>query len=105
MKIVAKGKKKLQAEAEDQEAIDKFEKESLKPHKAAPSGSSEINTKEVLNVLADEIEQIYTLEGVKIDRLNSMEKARTLYLEIRYKLGAKVKEHEYDLPLCKEHRQ
>jgi hypothetical protein len=102
----AKGKIKRQELADEEKFVSEhFEKEYAEIHESdqAKVEKAEISTKEVLNVLADEIEEIYELNGQKIDRANSMEKARILYLEIRYKAGAKVAEKEFDLPYCKDH--
>jgi hypothetical protein len=102
----AKGKIKRQALAEEEEYVQEyFEKEAKKVRKSAEPqvAKAEITTKEVLNILADEVEEIYERQGYKINRVNSLEKARIIYLEIRYKMGTSVKEKEFDLPLCKEH--
>ncbi len=106
-KIVAKGKKRRQAREDDaallDEHTDKIEVRESKETKAQKQG--EIETREIVNIMADEIEEIYSDYGSNLDRMNSEDKARTILLEMKYKDGGiKIKERDVKLRHCKAHR-
>lgn len=105
----AKGKIKRERVSEDEQALKEWEERELSKvtkSETAKVGRSEISTKEVLNILADEVEEIYEMNDARIDRMNSVEKARTIWLEIKYGIGATVKEKDFGpLPLCKKHAE
>lgn len=104
-KPVARSKKH---KAGDEEALAKFEEESLKPRKAADAGTShhrdEVPTVEILNVWADEIEAIAEETGVKVDRLNAREFfSMNIWRDLSLKHGVKARDKRITVPHCKDH--
>lgn len=102
---VAASKKR---KAGDEEALAKHEAEALKPRKAVgadkPKHRDEVPTGEILNVWADEIENIGQDVGQRIDRLNAKEFfAMNLWRDLSYKHGVKARDKKISVPHCAEH--
>jgi hypothetical protein len=106
-KVVAKGKIRRDEIQADEDALAQHEKKMLKPQQsdqAQGAGKNEISTKEIINVVADEIEAIYEGTPFKIDRMNAEDKARTLIIELRcHQPIIRITEHEFDVPDCGRH--
>jgi hypothetical protein len=105
-KVVAKGKKKrFQLDAE-QELADELTKAQATVRKSEiPSPQrADVSTKEMLNVLADELQEIYAEYGHNLDRVNAMDKMTYLLRELRFKEGGvRIKEKSFSPRWCKEH--
>ena len=104
----AKGKLRRTRIVEDEAAADALtEKMATPTGKKADRehiGKGEIDTKEVINVMADEIEEIYASTPFKIDRSNAEEKARTILIELRcHTPTVSITEFEYDIRDCGRH--
>lgn len=105
--VVAKGKQRRTEIAKDEEAVQKLDKEMLKPRKAkdpqVPKHKDRVPTNEILNIVADEIETIGQELGVQIDRTN----AREFYAMnlVRPLLLNGISAREKDVPMvkCSEH--
>lgn len=95
--------------ASDDDALAKYEAEALKPRASAEAESTrhrdEVPTKEILNVWADEIENIAEETGNKIDRLNAREFfAMNLWREVSFKQGVKARDKRLKVQHCAEHQ-
>ena len=67
-------------------------------------GKGEIDTKEVINVMADEIEEIYAATPFKMDRINAEDKARTILIELRcHTPTVPITDHAFDVRDCGRH--
>lgn len=103
--VIAKGKKRQTEIEEDEEALAKFEQESLKPRKTknVVHHRDEIETSQVLNILADEIEAIGEEIGVEINRLNAREfYAMNLWRPLKL-AGISAREKSVPMRKCKAH--
>jgi hypothetical protein len=107
VKPTAKGKLRRTRIEEDEEALAAFEKEQTKIVKAQGRDgmrSDEIPTKEVVQIWADELEEIYHEFGSRLDRVNAEDKAKTLLIELRaHTPSVRITDHEYDVPNCGKH--
>jgi hypothetical protein len=105
---VAKGKLRRTMIEEDEAVAEELTKKMATPTgiKADRShiGKGEIGTQEVINVMADEIEEIYAITPFNIDRSNAEEKARTILIALRcHTPTVSITEHEYDIRDCGRH--
>jgi hypothetical protein len=104
---VAKGKKRQTELLEDEEATAKHEAEMLKPVVTdAPEvhkHRDEVRTKEVVNIMADEIQAVFEIMGGRIDDVNAQDKALVLWRQARIDTGISAREVEVPHVLCKEH--
>jgi hypothetical protein len=67
---------------------------------------SEVSSGEIVGLFADELQEVYALFGQELDRVNAEDKAVMLVREMRYgDDGIKIKDHEYEVKLCKRHRE
>lgn len=107
-KPVAKSKKRQSEIEADEEALVEFETNMLKPQKKqldAPRHRDETPTKAVVQIMADEIQEVYQIMGGEIDRLNAEDKALILWRDVRYGLHHVVaREREVSHVLCAEHK-
>lgn len=101
---VAKGKKRLTQIADDDKAIAEFEKAALKPVRRQGSAThhrDEVSTREILEIVADEIEEI---GAGKVNRLNARDYyAMNLIRPLRLKYEISFRDQEVPHSLCKEH--
>jgi hypothetical protein len=105
-KVVAKGKKRRTEIQEDDEARAVYESKMLKPVKVEDKEThhrDEIPVKEVVSIMADELEAIYREFGVPLDTLNARDKALTLWREVHYKDGVHAREKPVEHVLCGVH--
>lgn len=104
-KAVAKGKKRQTEIDADEEAIEKFEAEQLKVRTSEKSTHhrDEIPTKQVVSIMADELEEIYKEFGGRIDRTNALDKALTLWRQMSIHEGISAREKTVEHVLCKDH--
>lgn len=104
--IVAKGKKRRTEIEEDEEALAKFEKETLKPRQSSEpkhkKHRDEVDSVVVVNLWADEIQEIYQELDGEIDDANARDKATILWREI-YLQGVSAREQSVPHALCEEH--
>lgn len=103
---VAKGKKRLSEIAKDEEAVKEYEKQILVPKKKAGDVRyrDEVPTSEILNIMADEIEDIMEESGGKIDRLNAREfYAMNIWRGLLVK-GVHARDKKVPMVKCKEHK-
>lgn len=103
---IAKGKMRRTEIADDAEALAEYEKKQAKPVEVdAPKKSrDEVSTGEIVNIMADEIEELYRVFGREIDRTNSMDKALIVTRHLRTHGKVNFREKEVPHKLCKEHR-
>ncbi len=102
----AKAKRRSEERAADEEAIAKFDAEVASNVVRAPASKkprNEVPFSEVVNIMADEIEVIYTEMGSQIDYANARDKALVLWRHMH--LNGHVRAREMKIPhdLCEEH--
>lgn len=106
-KPVAKGKKRQTEIHEDEEAAAKHEAEMLKPVKSNDPASSkhkdDVSFREVVNIMADEIQAFYEELGGRIDEMNAQDKALTIWRQMRIDTGVSAREQEVSYVMCSEH--
>jgi hypothetical protein len=103
---VAKGKKRLSEIAKDEEAVKEYEKQILVPKKKAGDVRyrDEVPSKDIINIMADEIEAIVDETGGKIDRLNAREfYAMNIWRGLLVK-GVHARDKKVPMTLCKDHK-
>jgi hypothetical protein len=70
----------------------------------ARAGRLQVPSRQIVNIISDVVEDVYRQLGSNIDRVNAEDKALTLYRAMVYEgTNTTVKEHEFQLPYCKEH--
>jgi hypothetical protein len=103
----AKGKVRRTRIEDDADALAEFEKaQTTKIVKAGRDGmrADEIPTKEIVNVWATELQEIYGEFGSRLDWTNAQDKAKTLLIELRAHIPTvRITEQEYDVPNCGKH--
>jgi hypothetical protein len=104
MKIpIAKAKKRQADEDADKEAIEAFEKSTpvikMKPDEKP---RNEVPTVEIVNIMADEIQELYMLSGTRLDEMNARDKALILWRELAMN-GVHAKDRAVPHALCEEH--
>lgn len=104
----AKGKKRQAEIVEDAEALAKYEEKVFKaPVKKAKEVKhrDEIQTGQILEIVADEIEAIWKEFGSKIDRVNAREFfAMNIVRPLRIEHDVHFRDKEIPARYCKEHR-
>jgi hypothetical protein len=103
---VAKGKRRLTEIEEDEKALAEHEKAMLTPvaRQSETYHRDEVATSQILNIVADEIENIITEAGGQIDRMNAREfYAMNLIRPLRVKHGISFRDHEVAAVYCEEH--
>jgi hypothetical protein len=105
LKPVAKAKKRQTEIQADEEAIAKYEEESLKTVKveAVEKPRNEVPTREVVNIMADEIQLIYEEGGYEIDRENARDKALILWRSLLVGNIARARDQAVPHVLCQDH--
>jgi hypothetical protein len=106
MKPVAKGKKRRTEIAEDAQRLIEDEQRILKDVRKSDQGvrhRDEIETVQVVNIWADEIQAYYEDLGGSIDEINAQDKALTIWREIMTKSHVAAREQEIPYVTCKEH--
>lgn len=102
----AKGKKRQEEISADEEALATMEAEMLKPVKKSAGDTKhrdELPIKEVVSIMADELQEIYREMGGTLDDLNARDKALTIWREIHYKEGVHAREKPVQHVLCGAH--
>lgn len=103
----AKGKIKAEKIHADEEALAKYEAETLKTRKSEDKSvhhRDEISTSDILEIVADEIESFCRESGFEIDRLNAREfYAMNIIRPLRIAHGVSFREKEVPAVYCKEH--
>jgi len=105
--VEAKGKKRRTEIQEDEDALAEHEKAMLKPvkHDTGPvHHRDELDTRSVVNIIADEIQDVYHELGHALDEVNAQDKALIMWREIRYVLGATARERAVPHAACKDHK-
>lgn len=100
---VAKAKRRQQEQDADQEAIEAFEKSTpvvKAKHEEKPR--NEVPTIEVVNIMADEIQELYRLNGSQLDEENARDKALILWREL-FMNGIHAKDNAVSHALCEDH--
>jgi hypothetical protein len=109
MKIpIAKGKKRRTQDEDDAKAIkehfDKVVKDVRQSDDGTPTRHRDsIPSAEVVNIMADEIQQVYEALGSRIDAVNAEDKALVLWRDLHYRHKVSAREMEIPRALCKEH--
>lgn len=65
----------------------------------------ELPTKQVVNIMADEIQSVYAVLGMSIDDLNAKDKALNIWRHMHIKGHVTAREQDMDVVLCAEHRE
>jgi|SRR5580765_2284706 len=102
----AKGKKRRSEIEADAEAAAKLEEAVAKNVVKAndePRPRNTVPTKQVVNIMADEIQAFYEESGLNLDTMNAQDKALTLWRGMSSH-GGTAKEISVPLVLCKKHR-
>ena len=106
--VEAKGKKRRTEIQEDEDALAEHEKEMLKPvkqDKGPTHHRDEIETRQVVNIWGDEIQDIYAeLGGPPLDEINAQDKALILWRELHAMHGVSAREQKVSHAACKEHK-
>lgn len=103
---VAKGKKRRTAIAEDAEAVQEYEKTLLVPLKKSQDHRhrDEVPTKEILNIMADEIEDIMAETGGQTSALNAREfYAMNIMRSLLFKHEVHAREKVVPMVKCQDH--
>ena len=107
MKIpVAKSKRRAADAEADAEAIAKFDAAVAKNVVRGPAQKKprhEVSTGEVVQIMADEIENVYREMGASINRVNAEDKALTLFRNVAIYHGAVAVDHPVPHSLCENH--
>jgi DNA-directed RNA polymerase subunit M/transcription elongation factor TFIIS len=103
--VRAKGKlRRTQIELDETAEANVTQVPTISRSASARDGRSQVATHEVINVMADAVEEVYREFHASIDRVNARDKAlilyRTMVLEGE---GATIKEKEITVPRCKAH--
>jgi hypothetical protein len=100
---VAKAKKRQQALDADQEALEEHEKH-IPVVKAGKDEKprNEVPTLEVINIMADEIQELYALNGSTLDEINARDKALILWRDLMMN-GVHARDKAVPHVLCEEH--
>lgn len=102
-RVVAKAKKRAEDEAEAVRKADakvettKAEDRDVRKHR------DELPTKQVVNILADEIQAITGELGAELDYINAQDKALTIWRQLHYGGHVPAREKKLTLSYCKEH--
>ena len=102
----AKGKRRTEILDAEAEALAEYEKEQMVPtvkQTDATHHRDEIRTKEVVNIMADEIQEIYHEFGFTIDEVNAQDKALILWRDAKLYAHAGARESEVEHALCGDH--
>lgn len=106
-KVAVKGKKRQTEIADDDEAIAKFEAETLKPVKTddppLKKHRDEVSTKEVVNTWAAEIQDVYEELGGRLDDENARDKALILWRQVQTETGVSAREQDVGYATCNAH--
>jgi arginyl-tRNA synthetase len=106
MRPVAKAKRKAEEAHADDEAIKEFEERQLKTVvkvESVEKPRNEVSTKEVVGIMADEIQLMYEEGGVEIDEMNARDKALILWRSILVGNVARARDQAVPHVLCKDH--
>jgi hypothetical protein len=101
----AKAKRRSEELTADEEAIAKFDAEVAANVVRAPAEKkprNEVALIEVVNIMADEIQAIYTEMGASLDDANAHDKALTLWRHLRMK-GVRARDMKIPYGMCQEH--
>jgi hypothetical protein len=103
-KPVAKAKRRQEAVTADEEALAEYEARIpvVRSHAVEKKSRNEIPTRQVVNIMADEIQVVYEIMGSRLDDVNAHDKALTLWRDISAK-GVRAKDQEVPHTLCEEH--
>ncbi len=101
---VAKAKRRQEAVDADGEAIAAYEAEIAKPVRAPVEKKprNEVPTRQIVNIMADEIQAVYEMMGSRLDDMNAHDKGLTLWRDISAK-GVRARDQAVLHELCKEH--
>lgn len=100
---VAKAKRRQEALDADQEALEEFDKHI--PVVKAPKEDkprNEVPTREIVNIMADEIQELYRLSGSELDEINARDKALILWRD-QSTNGIHARDKAVSHALCDEH--
>lgn len=103
----AKGKKRAETLDAEQEALAEFEAKQMVPvisdQVTTTHHRDEVRTKEVVNIMADEIMAIYEEDGYTLNEVNAQDKALTIWREALIHARGTAREQEVDHKLCEAH--
>jgi hypothetical protein len=99
-KPVAKAKRRQQTVAADEAKAD--EQVVFVRSRGEKKLRNEVPTREVVNIMADEIQAVYSDMGSELDDVNAHDKALTLWRAISLK-GVRAKDQEVPYTHCEEH--
>ena len=102
----AKGKRRTEILDAEADALAEFEKKMLEPtvkQTETTHHRDEIRTKEVVNIMADEIQEIYHDLGFSLDEVNAQDKALILWRDAKLYAHASAREISVDYVLCDTH--
>lgn len=106
MRPTAKAKRRQEEQTADEEALAKLEAEIVSNVVRAPASKkprNEVSTTDVVNIMADEIEVIYTEMGSQIDYANARDKALVLWRHMHLNGHVRARDVKIPYDLCEEH--
>lgn len=106
---IAKGKKRQAEREADEELADEQVKAIVKKkEKHSDAGvkkhRDELPTGQVVNIMADEIQEIYHELGSELDEMNARDKALIIWRDLMIHGHVSAREQEVPMVLCGEHR-
>lgn len=104
--VKAKGKRRTEILDAEADALEEYDKKMLEPtvkQTETTHHRDEIRTKEVVNIMADEIQVIYQELGLQLDELNAQDKALILWRDAKIYAHATAREQTVDHALCETH--
>ena len=103
--VRAKGKlRRTQIELDETAEANAVAVVKIPQKSSAREGRVSVPSGEIINVMADAVEEIYQEFHATIDRVNARDKALILFREMTIGgNGVRIQEKEITIPLCKEH--
>jgi hypothetical protein len=104
--LVAKGKLRRTEIADDEAALAEFEKKMFTPtarQEGPKRHRDEVSTKEVVNIMADELVAIYDEEHTTLSYANAQDKALILWRELHFHGNVPAREKSMTVGLCSDH--
>lgn len=105
MKPIAKAKRRAADRDADIEALKKYDETTVKTVKTGrveKKPRNEVPTRDIVGVMADEIQLIYDEAGMSIDETNARDKALILWRDLSMS-GVHAKDQVVPHVLCEDH--
>ena len=94
MRPVAKSKRRQESQTADAEAMAKLDKKMATPVRSREADEkkprNEVPTRQIVNIMADEIQSVYEIMGSRLDDMNAYDKGLTLWRDFQSRAFALV---------------